>query len=118
MENLFTALFPNDFGDESPNLANCFQSKSMTNFKSLELGKPYLWAQRLSGLDFNGVIKSTPTCFTKSDYVEKVIKEMKNRVLNRFQLNKILISLGNRKFSLSFTAFLKFIYIYFFLRKW
>lgn len=101
MENLFTALFPNDFGDESPNLANCFQSKSMTNFKSLELGKPYLWAQRLSGLDFNGVIKSTPTCFTKSDYVEKVIKEMKNRVLNRFQLNKILISLGNGELHLN-----------------
>jgi len=93
MENLFTALFPNDFGDESPNLANCFQSKSMTSFKSLDLGKPYLWAQRLSGLDFNGTIKSAPTCFTKSDYVEKVVKEMKSRVLNRFQLNKILLSL-------------------------
>lgn len=99
MENLFTALFPNDFGDESPNIANCFQSKPMISFKSLELGKPYLWAQRLSGLDFNGAIKSTPNCFTRSDYVEKVVKEMKNRVLNRFQLNKILISLEKGELS-------------------
>jgi len=94
MDNLFTALFENDFGDESPNRANCFQSKSVGNFKSLELGKPYLWAQRLSGLDFSGAVKSAPTCFTKTDYVEKVVAELKNRVLNRFQLNKILLSLG------------------------
>ena len=72
IENLLSGLFPNDHGDESPSWVNCFQARSMINGKITEQGKPYLWAQRLAGLDFNGIVKSTPQSFINTEFVETV----------------------------------------------
>lgn len=73
MANLLSGLFMNDDGEESPNWANCFQAKSATgSSKSSEVGKPYQWAQRLAGLDFNGALKTPPTSTVNTDYVQSV----------------------------------------------
>lgn len=72
MENLFAGLFPNDYGEESPNWINSFQARSMVNGKAGEMGKPYLWAQRLAGLDFTGLVKMTSHSSINTEFVESV----------------------------------------------
>ena len=56
--NILTALFPYDLGLDSPNVANHYQLQSvgLEDFATyiLELGIPYIWAQRIAGLDFMG----------------------------------------------------------------
>ncbi|PNF43385.1 THO complex subunit 5-like protein [Cryptotermes secundus] len=56
--NILTALFPHDLGLDSPNVANHYQLQSvgLEDFASYipELGIPYIWAQRVAGLDFMG----------------------------------------------------------------
>lgn len=55
-ENLLRELFPDDLGEESPNPTNHYQLRQLElgNFSSLlnVLGYPYLWVQRICGLDF------------------------------------------------------------------
>ncbi|XP_046648108.1 THO complex subunit 5 homolog [Daphnia pulicaria] len=90
IDNLLSGLFPNDHGDESPSWVNCFQARSMINGKITEQGKSYLWAQRLAGLDFNGIVKSTPQSFINTEFVETVILALKSRITYRFQFVKVL----------------------------
>ncbi|XP_069688990.1 THO complex subunit 5 homolog isoform X2 [Periplaneta americana] len=56
--NILTALFPHDLGLDSPNVANHYQLQSvgLEDFASYipELGIPFIWAQRVAGLDFMG----------------------------------------------------------------
>ena len=56
--NILTALFPHDLGLDSPNVANHYQLQSvgLVDFATYipELGIPYIWAQRIAGLDFMG----------------------------------------------------------------
>jgi THO complex subunit 5 len=56
--NILTALFPHDLGLDSPNVANHYQLQSvgLEDFAShiTELGIPFIWAQRVAGLDFMG----------------------------------------------------------------
>lgn len=74
MDNLLSGLFPDDDGDISPNLMNNYlMTKSTTVFKSGEMGKPFLWAQRLAGLDLGGAVKSLPSAFVNTDFVGTVI---------------------------------------------
>ena len=99
VDNLLTALFPDDYGDDSPNMVNVYQSKSVSHYQVAELGKPYLWAQRLAGLDFSGAVKSAPKSFVNSAYVDQVFKAIKDRIFHRLQLNELLTSLGKLYFS-------------------
>jgi len=101
VDNLLTALFPDDYGDDSPNMVNVYQSKSVSHYQVAELGKPYLWAQRLAGLDFSGAVKSAPKSFVNSAYVDQVFKAIKDRIFHRLQLNELLTSLGKGEFPLS-----------------
>lgn len=74
MDNLLSGLFDDDDGEISPNLVNSYQMvKSGTVFKSSEMGKPFLWAQRLAGLDFGSAVKTPPTAFVNTDFVGTVI---------------------------------------------
>lgn len=55
-ENILCSLYPGDTGIESPNVANEYQLQNIglgpfSNYVS-DLGTPYIWAQRVSGLDF------------------------------------------------------------------
>ncbi|KAJ9596915.1 hypothetical protein L9F63_012040 [Diploptera punctata] len=56
--NILTALFPYDLGLDSPNVANHYQLQSvgLEEFATYipELGIPFIWAQRIAGLDFMG----------------------------------------------------------------
>ena len=71
---MLSGLFPNDHGDVSPNIANNFQAKFLNgNGKSNDLGKPYQWAQRLAGFDFNGLVKTMPKSFINTDFVSAVV---------------------------------------------
>lgn len=71
MENLLAGIFPYDHGDEST-WVNPFQAKSLVNGRSHEMGKPYLWAQRLAGIEVNGQTKMNATSFVNSEFVESV----------------------------------------------
>lgn len=55
-ETLLRDLFENDLGEESPNPTNHYQLRQLElgSFGSLldQLGYPYLWVQRICGLDF------------------------------------------------------------------
>ena len=55
-ESILCSLYPGDTGLESPNLANHYQLQNVKlgPFSDLitQLGFPYIWAQRVSGLDF------------------------------------------------------------------
>ena len=53
-ESVLRELYPKDLGLESPNPANHYQlmRHNVTNFASLDIGIPYKWAQRMSGLHF------------------------------------------------------------------
>ncbi|XP_054276283.1 THO complex subunit 5 homolog [Macrosteles quadrilineatus] len=53
-EHILTELFPEDFGEGSPNTANYYQLKlaGIDSFDSSELGLAYIWAQRMCGLNF------------------------------------------------------------------
>ena len=113
MDNLLAGLFVDDHGDVAPSWVNCFQARSMVNGKINELGYAYLWAQRLAGLDFNGVLKTTSQSFINTEFVEtvlflilllltknkmyllsQVILALKNRIDYRFQFDKVLHLLG------------------------
>lgn len=54
--NILRDLFPQDNGKESPNPTNHYQLQQLElgSFSSLveELGSPYMWAQRVCGLEF------------------------------------------------------------------
>lgn len=61
--SLLEELFPDDTGMESPNPANGYMfqkvdAKGISDFVS-ETGKPYLWAQKLAGVDFPYPIVNT-----------------------------------------------------------
>ena len=94
VENLLSGLFSDDYGDESPNIANGYQSKTVNHSQLADLGKPYIWAQRLAGLDFCTAVKTAPKSFVNSSYVDQVIHAIRNRVTNRLQLNQLLANLG------------------------
>ncbi|KAK3919163.1 THO complex subunit 5-like protein [Frankliniella fusca] len=55
-EKILCSLYPGDSGLESPNFANYYQLQNvgLGQFSDLipELGTPYMWAQKIAGLDF------------------------------------------------------------------
>uniref|UniRef100_A0A1B6MH52 THO complex subunit 5 homolog n=1 Tax=Graphocephala atropunctata TaxID=36148 RepID=A0A1B6MH52_9HEMI len=53
-EHILTELFPEDYGDSSPNTANIYQLKQLgiESFNWTQLGRAYVWAQRVAGLNF------------------------------------------------------------------
>lgn len=71
-DTLLNCLFPKDDGEESPNPANFFQLvRLQIQLKDhlASTGRPYKWAQNLSGLSF-----STSEQTTTDDGQDKVIK--------------------------------------------
>ncbi|KAK7863751.1 hypothetical protein R5R35_011154 [Gryllus longicercus] len=98
--NILTALFPQDLGTDSPNVANHYQLQQLglepfPNYLG-ELGLPYLWAQRLAGLDFTGQqitdnmdkqgLYVEPKDVVSQVSVERVIKAIRQRLKARLAL--------------------------------
>ncbi len=61
-----------------------------------EVGRPYLWAQRLSGLQFLPESAEPPVAETaySSIHMEDTIKQLRKRVEARLALQKQLAALG------------------------
>lgn len=99
-ENVLCSLYPGDTGIESPNVANDYQLQSvgLGPFSDLisDLGVPYIWAQRVSGLDFiqqePGSSKQARIEVSKAS-VPNVIKSLRQRFKSRLALCKQVQSL-------------------------
>ncbi|XP_067124081.1 THO complex subunit 5 homolog [Centruroides vittatus] len=102
---LLNCLFPNDFGKESPNPANHYQLKKISNdqFESFltQNGRPYHWAQRIAGLEFLPVTNENLPSWedTKVNYqisassMEMTLRSMHSRLQARIALHAQLSSL-------------------------
>ncbi|KAK3083868.1 hypothetical protein FSP39_004365 [Pinctada imbricata] len=104
---LLTDIYPGDNGTSSPNPANQYDLrklglKEFTQYIS-ETGRPFLWAQWLSGLQFLGTdspqvsqssLSSTrvPQSAVSSAHMQQTIKRLRDRIQSRLSLLKQLAS--------------------------
>ncbi|XP_074635104.1 THO complex subunit 5 homolog [Acropora palmata] len=96
---LLSCLFPEDDGNRAPNPSSLYQlaKVGITNFSEFvaPVGKPYMWVQRISGLDFlpeelhEVVAKSSVSL----SYMEATIKAIRTRILARLALQQQLTCL-------------------------
>jgi len=98
-DSLLTCLFPDDGGDKAPNPSSLYQlSKvgitSFAEFVTL-VGKPYMWAQRICGLDFlpEEINEVVPKSSVSLSHMEATIKAIRTRILARLALQQQLTSL-------------------------
>ncbi|EDO39880.1 predicted protein [Nematostella vectensis] len=98
-ESILTCLFPGDHGNTSPNATNQFQltKDGIDSFSAFvgETGQPFLWAQRICGLEFlpdcqNAVVAESDV---SRSHMEVTIKAIRARVLARLALQRQLSSL-------------------------
>ncbi|KAJ7387461.1 THO complex subunit 5 [Desmophyllum pertusum] len=98
-ESLLTNLFPDDGGDKAPNPSSLYQLAQVgvttfAYFVSL-VGKPYMWAQRICGLDFlpEELHEVVPKSSVSLSHMEATIKAVRARILARLALQQQLTSL-------------------------
>ncbi|CAG2056418.1 unnamed protein product [Timema podura] len=106
---LLSGLFVHDLGLDSPNVANNYQLQhlGLNCFSSYisELGVPYIWVQRVAGLDFMGA-RTAEIMDGKSDSVEpktsvsqasveSVMRAVRQRLKARIALCKQVQALEN-----------------------
>ncbi|VVC41360.1 Hypothetical protein CINCED_3A010907 [Cinara cedri] len=84
--SILDALFPGDNGTESPHIVNFHQlEEEKTEFNTLDVGKPYIWAQSICGLDF--LIPNSVSDFLISrNHIAQVLKAINNRLKTRLSL--------------------------------
>ncbi|XP_050520529.1 THO complex subunit 5 homolog isoform X2 [Daktulosphaira vitifoliae] len=99
--SILDSLFPGDNGNESPNIVNYHQLDEMTaEFNSLDVGKPYIWAQNICGLDFLNCDK--PDHLVSRNHISLVLKAIDNRVKTRISLiSQLDCSDLERRFSIN-----------------
>ncbi|XP_061178240.1 THO complex subunit 5 homolog isoform X1 [Saccostrea echinata] len=92
-KSILTDLYPGDHGNTSPNPANQYELrklglKDFTSYIS-EVGRPYLWAQWLGGLQFleNNAV-NTPEEDISFTHMQETIRRLKRRVRSRLCLMK------------------------------
>ncbi|XP_050434207.1 THO complex subunit 5 homolog A isoform X2 [Adelges cooleyi] len=82
---ILDSLFSGDDGAESPNIVNYHQLDQMTSeFNTLDVGKPYVWAQNICGLNFLNPNK--PDYILSRNHVSRVLKAINNRLQTRLSL--------------------------------
>lgn len=109
---LLSHLYSGDSGLESPNTTNSWQlaAAGLTDSwdKLLPDKLPYLWAQRLAGLDFLSVepsedpeesVKVVPNTDLAHMHVETTINSIRARLVSRIDLQKQLDMLSQSKLS-------------------
>jgi len=109
---LLSHLFTGDSGVQSPNLTNTWQlaAAGLTDSwdKLLPDKLPYIWVQRLSGLDFLTVKpveegemgeKVVPSTDLSNMHVENTITSIRARMVSRMDLQKQLDTLSQSKLS-------------------
>ncbi|XP_022196549.2 THO complex subunit 5 homolog A [Nilaparvata lugens] len=100
-ETILSELFPNDFGLESPNVANHYQLKQvgLNSYDSKEYGLAYYWAQKICGFDFASAqneCKVEPTSTVSQENLPGILKAIKKRLAARISLYKQIQSLESR----------------------
>ncbi|CAB4006284.1 Hypothetical predicted protein, partial [Paramuricea clavata] len=109
-DSVLTCLFPQDFGDVTPNPANHYQLNNLgvkdVAFHKLNVGHPYIWVQRICGLDFPPLDSETHETqpvqpSVSASHMERTVQAIKTRVLTRISLQSQLHSLESLNIQLS-----------------
>ena len=95
---LLNEIYPGDCGNTSPNAANQYELRrlGLGDFSQYikEIGRPYLWAQWLSGLQFlNNKSSKVADVSVSSINMQQTIKRLRRRIKSRLSLLKQLSSL-------------------------
>ncbi|XP_045172199.2 THO complex subunit 5 homolog [Mercenaria mercenaria] len=99
-------LYPNDHGTASPNNSNQYELsrfglKDLSNYVS-QVGRPYLWAQRMGGLQFlNGEPPQAPKSSVSSQTMQGTIRKLRKRIQSRLALLKQLNALERNSIPVS-----------------
>ncbi|KAA0724697.1 THO complex subunit 5 -like protein [Triplophysa tibetana] len=98
-DNLLNCLYASDLGRETPNPSNRYQfdKVGISTFEDYisDLGHPYIWVQKLGGLQFstdNVQAKLTRNALSAS-HMERTMKLLKGRLQSRLALHKQFSSL-------------------------
>jgi THO complex subunit 5 len=71
-----------------------FRLKDLENYVS-QVGRPYLWAQRMGGLQFlDGEPSKAPKSSISSQTIQCTVKKLRKRIQSRLALLKQLSALG------------------------
>ncbi|GFR17877.1 THO complex subunit 5 homolog [Trichonephila clavata] len=105
-DTFLNSLFPEDTGQDSPNLASIYVLKSKfgyedSPFSNVTTGWPFLWAQKICGLDFlspiPGEIFDSKNLYKKiPSSMEKTINAICSRLESRNQLYHQMITLEQK----------------------
>lgn len=98
--NILMNLFSGDVGIESPNVANHYQLREvgLDNFDQRKVGIPYLWAQKMGGLNFGTFGDSVgvePVQKIAKFNLPVIMKEISRRIKSRVALVKQILDLEN-----------------------
>uniref|UniRef100_A0A672RYG7 THO complex subunit 5 homolog n=1 Tax=Sinocyclocheilus grahami TaxID=75366 RepID=A0A672RYG7_SINGR len=95
-ESLLNCLYASDHGKETPNPANRYQfdKVGITTFADYvsDLGHPYVWMQKLGGLQFSSDSALTGSALSAS-HMERTMKLLRGRLQARLALHKQFSSL-------------------------
>uniref|UniRef100_A0A671P5W9 THO complex subunit 5 homolog n=1 Tax=Sinocyclocheilus anshuiensis TaxID=1608454 RepID=A0A671P5W9_9TELE len=95
-ESLLNCLYTSDHGKETPNPANRYQfdKVGITTFADYvsDLGHPYVWMQKLGGLQFSSDSALTGSALSAS-HMERTMKLLRGRLQARLALHKQFSSL-------------------------
>lgn len=90
---LLSNLFQGDSGAESPNLKNYYQLKKvgLKSFNNEKYGTPYVWVQKMGGLNFIGINRKVePKQDVSRTNMPVIIKELKRRCHYRLSLISLM----------------------------
>uniref|UniRef100_A0A8D2KWT9 THO complex 5 n=1 Tax=Varanus komodoensis TaxID=61221 RepID=A0A8D2KWT9_VARKO len=100
LDSLLSCLYHRDHGKKTPNPANQFQFDKVgivsLNDYVTELGHPYMWVQKLGGLNFPKDQPQSPVVADNSlsaSHMERTMKLLKMRLESRLALHKQFASL-------------------------
>ncbi|KAE8748894.1 hypothetical protein FOCC_FOCC004299 [Frankliniella occidentalis] len=96
-EKILCSLYPGDLGLESPNFANHYQLQNvgLGQFSELipQLGTPYLWAQKIAGLDFISHDRISGSSSTQQARIEVSRASVPNTIVSLHQRFKACLAL-------------------------
>ncbi|XP_046356426.1 THO complex subunit 5 homolog [Haliotis rufescens] len=106
LDSILNELYPGDHGKTTPNQANQYElvKQGMHEFSEYlcEVGRPYMWAQWLGGLQFlgdNGLEKAKSS--VSASYMQQTIKKLRRRIKSRLSLLQQLASLERNSIPVS-----------------
>ncbi|CAL8119210.1 unnamed protein product [Orchesella dallaii] len=114
-DNVLMELFPNDCGQESPNPTNnfIFNKFGISSFSTYlkETGKPYVWAQKICGLEFpelGGISGEGYDVKSKMDVscrnIEGTLKQIRKRLVSQSKLWSQMKALETRNIQIPSAA--------------